>query len=185
MARLFGERYLIAEAVGAGVVMAVVIVLSVSFGQPVVILSGGSSEILPAFIPGTEPGVNLSEECPLCGTAGVFQVTFAVGLHASLSGMFHATDPISVDIANEPGGVSIVQCSLSWPPAPCPGPAGPIEVFNLSSPEINVNLASLELNFTGPNNDLPYGVWAIFFINDNPITVDVTSETPMIASQSW
>jgi hypothetical protein len=185
MAKLFRERYLIAGAGGAGVAVAVVIVLSVSFGQPVVILSAGTSEIVPAFIPGSEPGVNLSEECTLCGTAGVIQVNFTVGLHASISGTFHATDPIFVDIANVPGGVSFVQCSLNWPPLPCPIPAGPMEVFNLTSPVTNLNLASLELNFTGPNNDLPYGVWAIFFINDNPISVDVTSETPMVASQSW
>jgi hypothetical protein len=86
-----------------------------------------------------------------------------------------------VDIANPPGS-AFVACNLVVPPIACLAAPQNASVFRLGSLLTSINLASLELNFTGASNELPPGTWTIYLINWNLTPIQVTTGTAILAS---
>jgi hypothetical protein len=112
--------------------------------------------------------------------AGAVSLNFSTTTSTRLIGTLYSNQSSFKMEITDQLGISSVECSFTWP-VRCASPPDGSHVFSLQTPVESINLASLELNFTGANNILPPGSWTVFLVNWGRAPVEVTTDTGVVA----
>lgn len=175
-----------AVGISCGAAAALVIILVV-WSKPLVIAPDGAIERVPALQNDTllNGGPGPCQQHHNCLVPGLLEVNFSTTGNTALTGALSSNVPIELYLASG-ADIGHVGCSLlAFPPANCTYAPGAGYGFLSESGATSLNLADLELNFSGANNEVPAGSWTIFLINWSPSPETIVVTQAITATPEW